>query len=154
MLAKAVVVNEAVLAKGEVRLSLSPGAIGHAFPTGDLFRRAEVRVTPMDAAGHPLAGAARTDAAGHPLPGAAAPREVLERTFAPAPIGKNGMAVSVQRSDTRLAGPRAVVIPVPAGTRRARWQIVWQRLPPWLAEQLRMTMSDHETIVLEGTVSR
>lgn len=31
---------------------------------------------------------------------------------------------------------------------------VWQRLPPWLAEQIRMTMSDHETVVLEGTVSR
>ena len=64
------------------------------------------------------------------------------------------MAVSVQRSDTRLSAPRTLVLPVPAGTRRARWQIVWQRLPPWLAEQLHMPMPDNETVILEGTVSR
>ncbi len=147
MLAKAVVVKEATLEDGQLRLSLAPGTLGHAFPTGDLFRRAEVRATPLDASGKDLSGGA-----GHPA--FATSREVLGRTFAPAPLGKSGMAVTVQRSDTRLAGPRTIVLAVPPGTRRAKWQIVWQRLPPWLAEHFRMRMADNETVLLEGSVSR
>jgi hypothetical protein len=138
MLGQAVVVKEAELAKGEVRLTIAPGSVGHAFPTGDLYRRAEVRAVPVDPAGHVLA------------PGSS---EALERTFTTKRFGHDA-TLRVQRSDTRLAGPRTLVLPVPRSTRRARWQIVWQRLPPWLAERLGMTMADHETVVLEGVVTR
>jgi hypothetical protein len=138
MLAQAVVVKSAELAGGEVRLTIAPGAIGHAFPTGDLYRRAEVRAAPIDAAGHTLA------------PGSS---EALERTFKLAQAG-HGATVRVQRSDSRLSGPRSLVLPVPAATRRARWQIVWQRLPPALAERLGMAMREQETVVAEGVVTR
>lgn len=138
MLARAVVVQGAELGKGEVRLSLAPGAIGHAFPTGDLYRRAEVRAAPIDAAGHLLT---------------AGSSEILGRSFGPARLGRD-VVVRVQRSDSRLAGPRTFVLPVPPETRRARWQIVWQRLPPELGARLGMVMSEHEMVVLEGVVVR
>jgi len=138
MLAQAVELTGATLGKGEVQLAIAPGKIGHAFPTGDVFRRVEVRVEAMDAAGRAL-GAGAT--------------EILGRTFGPAPGGYEGV-MRVQRSDSRLVGPRTLVLKVPAATRRARWQMVWQRLPPWLATRLGMAMSEHEMVVLEGTVSR
>lgn len=138
ILSRALVVNGAELRRGEVRLQIAPGAIGHAFPTGDLHRQVEVRVTPIDAEGRALA---------------AGSSEILGRTFGHARAGRNAV-VRVQRSDSRLAGPRTLVLRVPPATRRARWQIVWQRLPPWLAERLGMVMSDHEMVVLEGVVTR
>jgi hypothetical protein len=138
MLAQAVEVTSAALGKGEVRLSLAPGRVGHAFPTGDLFRQVEVRARPVDASGRPTG---------------AASREILGRTFAASRAGQ-GSFVNAQRSDRRLSGPRTLALAVPPGTRRARWEIVWQRMPPWLAESLGMIMSDHETVVLEGTVTR
>lgn len=138
MLAQAVVVKGAELRKGEVRLEIAPGAIGHAFPTGDLHRQVEVRAAPIDPAGHALT---------------AGSSEILGRTFGPARAG-HGTLVRVQRSDTRLTGPRTIVLPVPPATRRARWQIVWQRLPPGMAARLGMVMSDHEMVVIEGVVTR
>jgi hypothetical protein len=138
MLAQAVVVKAAELQKGEVRLSIEPGAIGHAFPTGDLNRQVEVRAAPIDAAGHELT---------------AGSSEILGRTFGPMQAGR-GIQVRVQRSDSRLTGPRTVVLSVPPSTRRARWQIVWQRLPPALSARLGMVMSDHERVVIEGVLTR
>jgi hypothetical protein len=138
MLAQAVVVRDAALGEGEVRLSVEPGKIGHAFPTGDLFRQVEVRAEPIDKAGRPLGAGAR---------------EILGRTFGIERAGRDAM-VRVQRSDTRLDGPRTFSLAVPRWARRARWQIVWQRLPPSLAARLGMKMSEHEAVVLEGVVTR
>ncbi len=44
MLARAVGVAARRIGPTEVELTLTPGAAGHAFPTGDLFRRLELRV--------------------------------------------------------------------------------------------------------------
>jgi hypothetical protein len=138
MMARAVEVKRAELGKGEVRLVIAPGAIGHAFPIGDVFRQAEVRATPIDAAGRAIGAASSA---------------ILGRTFAPARIG-NTVLPRVQRSDTRLVGPRVFALPVPAAARRVKWQIVWQKLPPHLAARLGMAMSEHEMVVAEGVVSR
>ncbi len=138
MLGRAVVVNRAELGEGALRLSIAPGAIGHAFPTGDLFRQVTVRATPLDAAGRAIAGGSR---------------EILGRTFTSIKAGSSAH-VRVQRSDSRLTGPRTLVLPLPRATRRARYQIVWQRLPPELAAELGMVMRDQEMVVLEGLVSR
>ena len=81
-----------------------PGKIGHAFPTGDVFRRVEVRVQPIDAAGRAF-GAGAT--------------EILGRTIDPFP-GEHGAGRRVQRSDTRLAGSRILTLSVAPATRRAR----------------------------------
>ena len=44
MLARAVGVSARRVGMAEVEVTLTPGAAGHAFPTGDLFRRLELRV--------------------------------------------------------------------------------------------------------------
>jgi hypothetical protein len=138
MLAKAVNVKGAELRKGEVRLDIAPGTIGHAFPTGDLYRQVEIRAVPIDAAGRELT---------------AASSEILKRTFGPERAGQSSIE-RVQTADSRLTGPRTIVLPVPPDTRRARWQIIWQKLPPKLAAHLGMKMSDHEMVVHEGVVAR
>lgn len=137
-MARAVKVEAAELVPGEVRLTVAPGVIGHAFPTGDLYRQAEVRVTPIDHAGHAVAETTT---------------EVFGRTFGPARVGRDTL-VQVQKTDTRLTGTRRLSLKVPAATRRARFQIVWQRVPPWLAPRLGMKASEHETVVAEGVVTR
>lgn len=138
MLAKAVEVKRAELSRGEVRLTIAPGAIGHAFPTGDLFRQAEVRAFAIDAGGRALS---------------APSVEVLGRTFRFAQATPHTVVQS-QRTDTRLVGPRVVTLSVPEATRRARYQVVWQRLPPPLAAKLGLKMSEHEAVVVEGEITR
>ena len=138
MLARAVRVTSATLEDGKLTLSLAPGEIGHAFPTGDVFRRAEVRVTPIDEAGAPL-GPEVT--------------QVLARTFGHVQAPNGGLS-RVVRADTRIVDNRLLKLSLSPRARRARFQIVWQRLPPDLAERLGMTPRDHETVVHEGTVSR
>jgi len=138
IMAKAVVVERAELGDGALRLEIAPGAVGHAFPTGDLNRQVEVRAAPVNAEGQTLGPNSR---------------EILGRTFGPIHSGPNTF-VPAPRSDTRLFGRRTLVFPLPAGTRRARYQIVWQRLPPEMAARLGMKMSKHEMVVVEGVVSR
>lgn len=138
MMARGVNVRSATLVGDQLRLDLAPGAIGHAFPTGDLHRRAEVRATPVDAAGRAIATPAI---------------EVLGRTFAAARRGPVTLP-RVQVSDTRLASPRTLTLRVPPAARAVQWEIVWQRLPPDLAASLGMTMKDQEMVVARGTVRR
>lgn len=134
-MAKAVVVEKAEIHEGELHLDLAPGAIGHAFPTGDLHRRVEVRAAALDAKGRELGES----------------REVLGRTFGPVREGRNAF-VPAERSDTRLVGRRSFVFPLPKGAQKARYRVVWQRLPPAMAQSFGMKMSDHEMVVLEGIV--
>ncbi len=47
------------LGPDKLRLALTPVAVGHALPTGDLFRRLELRVEALDARGERYAGATR-----------------------------------------------------------------------------------------------
>jgi hypothetical protein len=137
-LARAVVVESAALGEGEMRLSLRPGAIGHAFPTGDLFRQVEIRALPLDDKGAVLPGGSS---------------EVLARSFAAEKLGA-GMAKHVQTADTRLSGARTFTLPLPRTARRARYEIVWQRLPPELAARLGLVMREQEKVILEGALSR
>lgn len=138
MLARGVSVKVALLGPGEVRLMLAPGAIGHAFPTGDLFRQVELRAIPLDDADRPLPGGSR---------------EVLGRTFAPARVAQE-ILPRVEVADTRLREQKLYSLPVPRETRRARYQIVWQKMPPAIAARLGMSAADHEVVVSEGIVTR
>ena len=74
MLARAVNVKAAELRKGEVRLEIAPGTIGHSFPTGDLYRQVEIRAVPMDSEGRDVMPAAS---------------EILKRSFGPERAGQS-----------------------------------------------------------------
>ena len=59
MLARAIVVDATPAGVTRVALRIRPGAVGHAMPTGDLFRRLEVRVVATGDAGEELGSATR-----------------------------------------------------------------------------------------------
>lgn len=93
-----------------VRLTLRAGEVGHAVPTGDVYRRLEVRAWLVGAAG-------------------SLRRATLSRVFRAAPDGLHELA------DRRVpaAGSRLVelALPVPDGVdpTEVRWAIEWHALP-------------------------
>lgn len=137
-MARAVVINKAEIKDDALQLDLNLGTIGHAFPTGDLYRRAEVRVTAVDARGKTI---------GTPKV------QILRRLFGPAFEGPNKV-VPIEREDGRLTGPKHLSFPLAKDTLRVRYEIVWQRLPPEMAKKFGFTMSDHELVLHEGIVKR
>jgi hypothetical protein len=50
----AVIVEAAPFVDNTLTLSLRPGSVGHAFPTGDMFRRLMLVIDVLDAGGHPV----------------------------------------------------------------------------------------------------
>lgn len=99
-----------------VRLVLRAGEVGHAVPTGDVYRRLEVRAW--------VGGAPGT-----------LRRATLAREFDPAPDGLH------ERADRRVppGGSRVVELrlPVPEGAepREIRWAVEWHALPREEAER-------------------
>ena len=100
--------------KVRVTVEISPGEIGHAFPTGDMFRQAVLTVS---------AGAARK-------------REVLRRYFAPTITADARGHLLGQVDDTRIPPPGAAAPPrfvfeldAPGATEVA-WSLVLFRLDP------------------------
>lgn len=93
-----------------VNVTLEPAEVGHAFPTGDLFRRLVVRVRPR---------------------GSKQWRErYLSRQFRP--VSKDGHVVRMQVGDTRVGvrpGATTVQVTVPgAGAREIEWEVAYQRV--------------------------
>jgi hypothetical protein len=98
---------------GRVVLELSPRLVGHAFPTGDLFRRLAVELHADDD------GAAWST------------QRVLEREFVGQRVG-DGQVIKVEHADSRVGigrGPRVVEFELPAELhgRRLRWVLVYER---------------------------
>jgi hypothetical protein len=137
-MAQAVVVKESKIENDTLRLDLALGNIGHAFPTGDLFRRVEVRATPVDSQGKPRGQ--KTS-------------QILQRTFGP-PLEGPHKAVPIEREDGRLTGPKRIILPLAKGTKEVRYEIVWQRMPPELAKNFGLNVKNQEMVVLEGIVKK
>lgn len=96
---------------GAVLVELRPGALGHAFPTGDLFRRLVVEVEARE--------------------GGWSEHRVLGRRFDLR--REDGVLIKVERADTRVgvsAGPTLVRIEVPAKLDEAslRWSVSYERV--------------------------
>jgi hypothetical protein len=128
---------EAAYAPGELRLRLIPQGVGHALPTGDLFRQLRVEVLP-EAAG----GALRPEQAA-----------VLGRQFVMvrSPLG-TGEPIQVERADTRLYGPRELRFPWERAAERMRWRVRYVRvLAPGVPHE-RGGWSAGELVVARGAV--
>ena len=96
-----------------VVVRLRPRALGHAFPTGDLFRRLLVRVEAED--------------------GSWAEDRYLSRHFAMERVGTGAGAIKVELADDRVGvGTEAtelrVVLPPALADRPVRWRVVYQRV--------------------------
>ncbi|MCB1009398.1 MAG: hypothetical protein KDB94_10955 [Acidobacteria bacterium] len=116
-------------------LTMSTDAAGHAVPTGDIFRRLEVRAF------------AAEDNAARPV--------VLARRFQRAPAPHGGMQ-RLQVGDDRLPASGAPVEvelfflrpPVPP----IRWEVAYQRMGPSEAAVFGVDLSADETIVASGRI--
>lgn len=121
-----------------VLVSLTPGRIGHAFPTGDLFRRAELRLNVNSSNAQEQSRASY----------------VLQRVYGYDPTTRSRRVLS----DTRL-GPatrdddatRVVDLALAAEGRTIHWQLVWQRMPPGAADVLGLDWTAHERVIAQGT---
>lgn len=124
-----------------VAVTLAPAGAGHAFPTGDMFRRLEVRASAVGST-------------------AAAPPVALARRFEDVPCDDNEVGFQrLEAGDTRVpppgAGPdRRVVLTLPAEARGLpiRYQVVYQRMAVPMARAFQVDDVLDEITVADGTV--
>jgi hypothetical protein len=123
-----------------VAVTIAPGEAGHAFPTGDLFRRLEVRALALAPGAKPATPA------------------VLARRFVDQPREEDGH-LTVERvcvGDDRVPPPggqpvRVVLeLPAPAPGRSVKWQVVYQRMSTPMADAFGVSQVLDEIVVAEG----
>jgi cytochrome c554/c'-like protein len=119
-----------------VTLTLAAARVGHAFPTGDMFRRLEVRARAVDDRGDAVATAIPV---------------VLARRFG------RSRSERIQIGDDRLAASgeaRAIdlVFPEPVAGRAVRWEVVYQRMDAAMAKAFGVDAKAEEVVVAEGTL--
>lgn len=128
----------------KVEISIEAGAVGHAFPTGDMFRRLEVRAEAVSAAGEVIARAGPV---------------ALGRTFTDRPRDREKSLAfhRVEAADSRVlppgAGPGRVVelsFGQPVGSARVRWKVAYQRMGTAMAASFGVEQAIDEVIVGEG----
>jgi len=123
-----------------VLLRLAPVGVGHAFPTGDLFRRIELRVEARDAEGEMVAKTIRH----------------LERHFAPRRYGgpEAGRPDPIELDD-RLTGPTDVEIVVPGAGQghMLGWRVTYQRVDQRDPYDPERSLLAGEVVLAEGALA-
>jgi hypothetical protein len=119
-----------------ITLSIAAARVGHAFPTGDMFRRLEVRARAVDESGAVVAVASPV---------------VLARRFGRA------RAERIQIGDDRLpasgeARTLDLAFAEPVSGRELRWEIVYQRLDAAMAKAFGVDAKADEVVVAEGAL--
>ena len=127
-----------------VRITLTAAEVGHAFPTGDMFRRVEVRAIAVDPSGKTIA---------------TAPPALLQRRFDDVPRDPTGLDLSFMRvevEDSRVPAPglgaRTVTFALPSTAARARivYSVVYQRMSTPMASAFGVEQVLDEIIVNKG----
>lgn len=129
-----------------VRVSIEPANVGHAFPTGDMFRRLEVRAEAVDANGRVVERA---------------PLVHLVRSFAERPKASREVDFSrVQVGDTRVPAPGAgdgrnveLRFERPTDGLHIRWTLVYQRMSTAMAASFGVEQARDEVVVAEGLLA-
>ncbi|AKU94411.1 hypothetical protein AKJ09_01075 [Labilithrix luteola] len=130
MLAAALHVKASREANGHLSFELSSLGVGHAFPTGDLFRRLVLRLK--------TARGVR--------------EQSFERSFRATRDPANGKTSRFEATDTRLAPSRRFELDVAAPEGGCSWELVYQRVtgvgqtPPFTADV------EAETVLARGTL--
>ncbi len=123
----------------EVRVALSAARVGHAVPTGDMFRRLEVRARVVDEEVN-------------------AKSVVLTRRFAMIPRdGSHSGALRIQVGDDRVpstgeAREANLVFPQAVRGKKIAWEVAYQRMPPAMATIWGVDWKTDEVIIAEGTI--
>lgn len=130
MLRRALVARVTRNGDGRVSFELTPGEVGHAFPTGDLFRRVVV-VAEVIGDDYQLVVHAERALARH---------FHTERAVA-------GAAMQRERADDRIQGPRPTRVELELGPlargREIAWRVEWQRV---------QSMHDAEAVIADTVV--
>jgi hypothetical protein len=136
-----------VVAGVEVALELTAGKVGHAFPTGDMFRRLEVRAFAIDEKGAIVTSS-------NPV--------ALERRFEDRPrdpYGSDLSTVRVEVEDSRVPAPgqgsRTVVLRLPAIARghRVGYRVAYQRMSTPMAHAFGVSQVLDEVVVADGVLA-
>ncbi|MFO0549094.1 MAG: cytochrome c3 family protein [Polyangiaceae bacterium] len=127
----------------QLTISTTP-AIGHSFPTGDLFRRLEVRAEVLG----PDGSVASTSNIKH-----------LGRTYEVRMDPETKTTVRVPRSDSRIPAPGAgearhavVRFPEDVTGRTVRWTVAYQRMDDGLARLFGIDPRADERVVAQGVL--
>ena len=147
MIRRAVNVRAERLDGARLLVELAPAGAGHAFPTGDMFRRLELRAEAIAADGRVLARA---------------PSVVLARTFTDVPRDPAGQELTFQRveaEDTRVPAPGtgpapriALTLPASEPGARIRWRVLYQRMSTPMAEAFKVSQVLDGIVVAEGVL--
>lgn len=128
----------------KVLLTLAPYAAGHSFPTGDMFRRLEVRADALDVSGKVIATA-------EPV--------FLGRTFADRPRDREaGFSFHrTEAADSRVPPPGAgsaisveLTFSEQVGAARIRYQVAYQRMNNAMAASFGVSQAMDEVVIAEG----
>jgi hypothetical protein len=124
----------------EARFALAPEGVGHALPTGDLFRRIALVVTAVDAHGAEVARSV----------------EYLGRRFGAARTG-SGVYETACIEDDRLTEPTEVSVPLPRAPHAVtpvtmRWRVVYQRIEHPNGQDESAALSGSDVILSEGSL--
>jgi hypothetical protein len=141
LLAGAVAVELVARSAAELKIGLVPLAIGHSFPTGDLFRRAELRIWLGNAA------SARNSP----------PYWVyaLERVYAFDKVRRTRRVASNTRLEPATLtddGKRILSLTVPNNARSFWYELVWQRIPPGAGQALGIDAKSGDVVVSKGAL--
>jgi hypothetical protein len=119
-----------------VTLRLTPQQVGHAFPTGDLFRRLVLTVNIEGEPGLPVQH-----------------RELMRHFTSVQQLP--GHPVRVTDSDDRLTGPDAISFRLPpeAATRRVRWRVTYQRVAFPMDQRGGRAKLDGEVVLASGALA-
>lgn len=142
VLRSALVIQAARLDDGALVVTLEAGVVGHAVPTGDVFRRLEVSAAAMDGEGRVVSEATPA---------------VLEREFA-IQLGPNGTD-RIPVADRRVPPPgsdppREVTLRFPAEVTRHRvqWRVLYRRMDPAMSEVFGIDPDKDAVFVAGGIV--
>jgi hypothetical protein len=139
LLRAAAKINASRAGEGEVEIRIEPVNLGHRLPTGDLFRRLEVRA----------------EAIGPEYSVAAEDVEYLARQFGRGK-GREGHSIKVLTSDDRVTPGAASVVRLSLGTGARglpiRWRVSYQRVEHPIEESSEPAVVEGEVVLAEGTL--
>jgi hypothetical protein len=135
LLRDAIAVEVDRTADGRMVFDLTPIGVGHSFPTGDLFRRLELRAEAVDDEGRVVGTAFR----------------YLARHFPP-PKWDRDHTRRADVVDDRLRGPATIELELPAvaAPHAVRWSVRYQRVDQRFARAPETSTLSGETVLAEG----
>ncbi len=121
---------------GRMIFDLTPVGVGHSFPTGDLFRRLELRAEAIDDEGNVVGTTHR----------------YLARHFPPPKWTRDRHAAPPEVPDDRLHGQATVELQLPAvaAPHAVRWTVRYQRVDQRFAAAPETSTLSGETVLAEG----